>query len=220
MRLAFVASVLILVSTSAAVAEDWKEYEYSQFGFAVSFPAVPVVNNLPYLTPDGTTANEMLYSVRQGSEIFSVQVVDLSFASIDQATAIDQAIDLLGDKGEIRLNIPARVNRHFGRQLSIVGGDGSHSTVAIFFANNRLYQIQGTVLSDSDDPNSGDAIRFQQSLRFTGDNFGPRFGRGFAGAPGARPFRGGRGFGFRRNRGLQDQAPAPPALQSPDNSGR
>jgi hypothetical protein len=219
MRCVLFASMVMGVSISAASAADWKEYEYSRYGFAVSFPAAPIVDNLPYQAADGTTANAMRYSVRDGSEIFSIDVVDLSSATITEADAIDQAIDLLRENGDVRLNIPARVNRHFGRQLSVVGKDGRHSTVAIFFADNRLYQIQGTILADSADPNSGDAIRFQQSLRFTGDNFGQRFGPGFAGRfrgqPGAG-FRGGRGFGFRRNPSTPqpDQAPAPQPAQN------
>jgi hypothetical protein len=69
-------------------------------------------------------------------------------------------------EGEVRVDVQARVNRRFGRQLSIMGKDGSHSVVAIFFANSKLYQIRGTVLASSADMQSGDAARFQQSLRF------------------------------------------------------
>jgi hypothetical protein len=160
-----------------------------------------MMENLPYKAADGTMANEILYSVRQGADIFSVAIVDLSRASVDETNALDSAINLLRETGEIRLDIPARVSRHRGRQLSIAGKDGSHSVVAIFFADHRLYQIQGTVLPESDDPSSGDAIRFQQSLRFTGDNRGPRFGPGFAG----RQFRGGQRF--RQNQAPADQTP-------------
>ena len=52
----------------------------------------------------------------------------------------------------------------YGRQLSIKGADGSHSSVAVFFANGRLYQIEGKVLPAGSD---AAAIRFQQSLVFT-----------------------------------------------------
>ena len=52
----------------------------------------------------------------------------------------------------------------FGRNLSIVGADGSHSTVAVFFYMGRLYEIEGTALGD--DANS-DVVRFTQSLVFT-----------------------------------------------------
>jgi hypothetical protein len=52
----------------------------------------------------------------------------------------------------------------FGRNLSIAGTDGSHSTVAVFFYMGRLYVVEGTALSD--DANA-DVVRFTQSLVFT-----------------------------------------------------
>jgi hypothetical protein len=36
----------------------------------------------------------------------------------------------------------------FGRNLSILGTDGSHSTVAVFFYLGRLYEIEGTTLGN------------------------------------------------------------------------
>lgn len=206
MRLPFALPLIVALWASAAQADEWKEYAYPDLGFAVSFPADPMIETLPYKAPDGSGASEVLYSVRQGADLYKVAVIDFSNAAIDETQAVDQAVNLLRENGDIRLDIPARVNRNFGRQLSIVGKDGSHSTVAIFFADHRLYQIQGTVLPDSDDPNSGDAIRFQQSLRFIGNDGGPGFGQGFGG----RQFRGGRRF--RQNQDPADQTPPAPVL--------
>ena len=53
------------------------------------------------------------------------------------------------------------------REMSFVGADGSHSTVASVYYQRKLYQIQGTVLPLNSDPVSGDTIRFQHSFRFT-----------------------------------------------------
>jgi hypothetical protein len=199
------------IQASAATAEGWSEYSYPDLGFAVSFPADPMMETVPYRTADGTTTNKVVYTVRQGSDIYSVEVADLSNAAIDETTAVDQAIHQLREKGDIRLDIPARVQRNYGRQLSVVGKDGSHSSVAIFFADHKLYQVEGTVLADSDDPNSGDAIRFQQSLRFIGDNAG----RGFGPGSGNRQFRGGRRF--RRDGNPDDQNAPTAAPGSPNN---
>ena len=65
-----------------------------------------------------------------------------------------------------------------GRYLNIAGSDGSHCMIAaVFFGNNRLYEIEGTVPASNPDALSGEMIRFQQSLRFIGeaaDGRGPR----------------------------------------------
>ena len=140
MRLAVVVGSLFAIWTSVAAAEDtWKEYDYSDLGFAVAFPADPAVEMLPYKTADGSVATEIRYSVRQGADVYIASVVDLSNIGIDAAAAVEQAVDALREHGDIMLDIPARVTRHFGRQLSVAGKDGSHSSVAIFFANGKLY---------------------------------------------------------------------------------
>jgi hypothetical protein len=54
----------------------------------------------------------------------------------------------------------------YGRQLSIVGADGTRSSDAIFYHLGRLYQIEGKAISGNEAPSY--AIRFQQSLIFTG----------------------------------------------------
>ena len=74
---------------------------------------------------------------------------------------------MMSEGGEVKVNIPHRVNRVYGRQLSIVGPDGIRSMVAVFDYNGRLYQIEGKALPTGNDATAG-AIRFVQSLIFTG----------------------------------------------------
>jgi hypothetical protein len=131
-------------------------------------------------------------------------VVDLSKAGLDEAAVIDHAIKALSEGGEIKINIPARVGRVFGRQLSILGADGSRSSDALFYYEGRLYQIEGTSLPPGNA--TSDAIRFQQSLIFTdhGTNAGP----------GERGPGDGRRRGERRTGGPRDRAGGgvPPAV--------
>jgi hypothetical protein len=85
---------------------------------------------------------------------------------MEESAVIDHAIKTLTQGAEIKLDIPARVARVYGRQLSIAGADGTRSSVAIFYHLGRLYQIEGRAISGNE---SGSyAIRFQQSLIFTG----------------------------------------------------
>ena len=197
MRASLVLAGVMAVLANSAVADDWMEYSYPELGFSVSFPAAPVSETMPYRTAEGTTANETQYSVQQENSAYQVSIIDFGNVTFDRDAAIEEALNEYRDKGEVKVDIPARVNRNFGRQLSIVAKDGSRSSVAIFFANNRIYEIEGTILASNPDPNSGDAIRFQQSLRFTGNNAGPPFG--------------GRGRGGRFGRGGRAPfAPPPP----------
>ncbi|MCL2428582.1 MAG: hypothetical protein FWD12_05055, partial [Alphaproteobacteria bacterium] len=65
-----------------------------------------------------------------------------------------------------KVNIPHRINRVFGRQLSILQGDGSRTSAALFDYDGRLYQIEGKSLPGGNA--TADVIRFVQSLAFTG----------------------------------------------------
>jgi hypothetical protein len=200
-----------LLSTSAAAQSTWQEYTYPDQQFAVSFPAQPIVETKPFKAADGTTVTETVYSVRNEAAKFELTVVDFSGQTIDGASAIDQAVNALRDRGDVKLDIAARVQRNVGRYLNVAARDGSHTIAAVFFGGNRLYEIEGTVPASNPDGLSGEMIRFQQSLRFTGDAAGAR-GRGFARGQGNGQFQGpgqfpGRGQ-FRGRRQWQDQPPA------------
>jgi hypothetical protein len=43
-------------------------------------------------------------------------------------------------------DIPHRVRAVYGRQLGIAGANGGYSYVALFYRNNRLYQVEGDAL--------------------------------------------------------------------------
>ena len=217
MRFSNIAAVSIVLLTSTAQAQStWTEFNYPDSGFAVSFPSDPAVGHLKVKLADGKDFDETLFAVRRDDAIFRIAVIDFGDAMVDGNAAIDQAVAELRTRGSVMLDLPARVNGNRGRQFSVAGHDGSRSTVGIFYGDHRLYQIEGTMLASNSDLSSGELIRFQQSLRFTGNG---RFGgRGFdrPGANGGPPrpgFRGGRRF--RQN---PDSAPASPAAQ-PNNDG-
>jgi hypothetical protein len=68
--------------------------------------------------------------------------------------------------GMIKFDIPHRVRQVFGRQLGIAGSNGGYSYVALFYRNNRLYQVEGNALVAGGQAEV-DAMRFQQSLDLT-----------------------------------------------------
>jgi hypothetical protein len=158
----------MVVGSGAAAAQGWKEYAYPDYAFTVSFPADPKVETTTYQAPDGRAVEAHVYSVTQDGGVFKMTIADLSNAAMEESVVIDHAIKLLSQGGEIKVDIPHRVRRVFGRQLSITGSDGSRSTVAVFYHKGRLYQIEGKSLPTGTD-GTADAIRFQQSLVFTDD---------------------------------------------------
>ncbi len=154
----------MLVASAAAQAQGWQEFVYPSYSFGVAFPAEPKVEATTYPAPDGRSAEAHVYSVTQDDAVFKMTVVELP--GMEEKAVVDHAIKTLAQGGDIKLDIPARVARVYGRQLSIVGPDGARSSDAIFYHLGRLYQIEGKALSGNEAASY--AIRFQQSLTFTG----------------------------------------------------
>jgi hypothetical protein len=175
----------------AAATQEWKVYPYPDAGFAIQFPAPPTVDKSTFRSSAGVSLPMTRYAVHQDHSVYTLSVVDFSTTSADGMTTIAETEKSLGASGKVSVAIDARVNRAYGRELSITGTDGSRSAVAIFFVNKHLYTLVGESLPPNAIEKSGDAIRFQESLQFTGDNGGAGgFGR-FGGGAGGGRFRGG-----------------------------
>jgi hypothetical protein len=101
-------------------------------------------------------------------KLFTMTIVDLPNTAMEESAVIEHAIKALSGGGEIKVDIPARINQVYGRQLSIVRADGSHLSIAVFYHKGRLYQIEGKAFFTGNDATPY-VIRFQQSLDFSGD---------------------------------------------------
>jgi hypothetical protein len=166
-RIAAVAALLLAAASAAA--QSWREYAYPADAFSVAFPAEPKAETVTYQTADGRAAEARVYWVSQDGGLFRMTVADLPDPALQESAVLDHAVQMLVQGRTIKVDIPHRISRVYGRQLSLVGADGSTSTVAVFFHKRRLYQIEGTVLPGTASAAS-DAIRFQQSLAFTDDS--------------------------------------------------
>jgi hypothetical protein len=160
-----VAALVACATAAVAQSQGWKEYTYPQYSFGLSFPEEPKIETKPYQTADGSPADARIYSVARGNSEFVMTVVELSDKKTDEKTVIDHAIKSLAGDGEVKLDITHRISAVYGRQLSIAGRDGTHSSVAVFYYQKRLYQIAG--IAHPGENATADAIRFQQSLIFT-----------------------------------------------------
>jgi hypothetical protein len=174
----------------AARAQEWKAYSYPDPGFAIQFPADPTIEKGAVKTSLWGSLPVTRYTVAQDHIQYSVSVVDYSSSNADSLTTIGETEKTLGASGKVTAAIGARVNRSFGRELSINGNDGSRSAIAIFFVDKHLYTVVGKALPPNAIERSGDAIRFEESLQFIGVNsgfggigvFGGLFGHGGGGA--------------------------------------
>jgi hypothetical protein len=160
--------VAAFIASGPAAAQGWQEYTYPDFAFAVAFPAEPQIETTTYKIADGRSVQAHVYSVRQNNVILKMTIAELGAARPPESAVIDHAIKTLSEGGKVEVNIPHRIYRVYGRQLTIAGADGSHNMAAVFDYKGRLYQIEGKALAGANaDDNEFDAVRFQQSLTFT-----------------------------------------------------
>ena len=154
--------------SAPAVAQSWEEYSYPEYAISVAFPASPQIETTTYQIADGRSVPARVYSVRQDKGEFKLTVADLANTGLDEKTVLDHAITALSQGATVKLNVPARIYRVYGRQLTVEGADGSRSMVQLFDYKNRLYQIEAKALPDQNVSNpQSDVVRFHQSLDFT-----------------------------------------------------
>jgi hypothetical protein len=176
--LRIVAGIVALVAVIAGRAEaesQWREYAYPDQQFAATFPAPPEVMRIPFDGPGGRRVTEVVYYLQQDSVRFQVAVFDLLRADINEATAIAGAAASMREKGDVRIDISAEVQGHWGHYLSLETHDGRHIIAGVFFRNDRLYEIEASAPKSDFEAVSSDLVRFQQSLRFIGSLRSRRF---------------------------------------------
>ncbi len=184
--------ILATLGPGAALAQDWQEYAYPEAGFAAQFPSKPAVSDGSYRTAQGLAAAARIYAAHQGGVDYSVTVADLSKTGIGGSAAIDDAVKTFAGTGRIKLDVSERIDRQFGRELSVAGADGSQTATAIFFLDGKLYVLAGKAAAPDAEAGSPLTVRFQQSLQFIDKDGkpprrpedGPGFGRPGGGPPG------------------------------------
>jgi hypothetical protein len=162
-----IATAFALLFTGAALADDWKEYENRNYSFSIHFPGDPTVETATYQAADGRTFPARVFSAKQETGTFKVTVVEMPGEETGQDAAVmKEATKVVSERGTIKFDIPHRVRAVYGRQLGIAGANGGYSYVALFYRNNRLYQIEGNAFVAGGQAEV-DAMRFQQSLDLT-----------------------------------------------------
>ena len=105
--------------SAPAVAQSWEEYPYPEYAISVAFPASPKIETTTYQIADGRSVPARVYSVRQEKGEFKLTIAELANTGLDEKTVVDRAITALSLGATVKLNVPARIYRVYGRQLSL-----------------------------------------------------------------------------------------------------
>ena len=157
------ACALLLAATPALA---WDIFTFPEAKFAAQFPAQPQVGSAKYRTTAGLELPAQRYWIQDGNVAYSVVFADFSGTALEKDAVIADGVKAFGQEGEVLVDVEARINSEYGRELSVRRRDGGHDIVAIFFFDSHLYVLNGRAAAP--DPNAATAnlIRFQQSLNF------------------------------------------------------
>jgi hypothetical protein len=158
----------VFVASGPAAAQSWEEYAYSQYAVSLTFPAQPQIEMTSQQVAEGRSVPARVYSVRQDKMVFTLTIADVAGTNLEESALVDNAIKNLSTGGKLKLNLPHRIYRVYGRQFVVEGRDGSTSMAAVFDYKGRLYLIEAKALPGGSNADTEFALtRFQQSLTFT-----------------------------------------------------
>jgi hypothetical protein len=151
-------------------AETWQEYTYPEAGFSASFPGKPVFAEQLYRTsqsPSGAVT-ERIYSFNQGGVIYSVSIADFSKVDADPDIVVDEVASVLMGLGTVAFYGSIYLDSMHGRELVVIGGDGTRYTDANFYVKQLLYQVRVVYPAVNSDPAGSSGISiFQAKFHFT-----------------------------------------------------
>ncbi|HEY4265642.1 MAG TPA: hypothetical protein VGM72_10005 [Micropepsaceae bacterium] len=159
-----VTAVLCAGGTLAAEG-GWQLFSYPESGFAAQYPNPPQVETVDYKTaqtPDGIV-KQRVYSTNNGGVIYSVAVADFTRTRAEKDKTIEEAVANLSGLGKLTHNESgARIDGNYGREIRVEDATGTSYTDAIFFIDNKLYELKVTYPAVNNDPIGSSGIHFFQ----------------------------------------------------------
>jgi hypothetical protein len=176
------AALTAVVAAAGPAAAAWKEHEFKDLGIAKEFPGDPKREAIEFKTPVAGTAKATLLSITEENVAYRLTVVELQNKVEVGASIMGECVHMAEAEGEPLANMTTRIEPGaaavYGRLVSVNLKDNKgRRQTACFYTKGRLYKIDATVLPENGQPNSSQAIRFTNSMRFNLDH---KYGEGEA----------------------------------------
>jgi hypothetical protein len=166
MALATSAGVALATMAAPATAA-WRPYISHPLGFAFAAPGELKVEKGTYQGPVAGQRETTVYRFLDDDIEYKVVVIDMTDRANDAANLLGEAEYLYQDNKKVLMDTFGRVDRQYGRKLTIdVPNNGGRSTAAFYFINGRIISLQATVLPANGDYDTPDKGRFVDSITF------------------------------------------------------
>src|SRR5688572_32022811 len=135
MRLtACVLATVLLFASAPVLAQGWAEYRNTEEGFLVNMPGEPRAETIRYTTESGASVPARLFFAAEGTNRYTMTVVDLSSSAADddgtRAMAHEAAVSR--PRGRIRFDESSELDGIHGHQLSMIEPDGRRVLIQLY----------------------------------------------------------------------------------------
>jgi hypothetical protein len=145
----------------------WHGYISHPMGFAFAAPGEIKVEKGTYRGDVAGTRDAIIYSFVDDDIEYKAVIVDMRDIANDAANLIGEAAYLYQRDKRVLMDTFGRVDRNYGRKLTIdLPNNAGRSSASFYFINGRLVSLQATVLPGNGDYNTPEMGRFVDSITF------------------------------------------------------
>jgi hypothetical protein len=169
MRLAALATLAgaVLAAMTAPAMAAWHGYISHPLGFAFAAPGELKVEKGAYRGAVAGQHDTLVYRFADDNIDYKVVVIDMSGQASNAATLLGEAEYIFQDNKKVLMDTFGRVDRQYGRKLTIdLPNNGGRATAAFYFVNGRIISLQATVSPANGDYNTPEMGRFVDSVTF------------------------------------------------------
>ena len=169
MRLTALATLVgaaLAVMTAPAMAA-WRAYISHTLGFGFAAPGELKVEKGTYRGAVAGPRDAVVYRFVDDDIEYKAVVIDMNDKANDAATLLGEAEYVFQEGKKVLMDTFGRVDRQYGRKLTIdLPNNAGRTTAAFYFINGRIISLQATVLPANGDYDTPEMARFVDSLSF------------------------------------------------------
>ena len=169
MRLTALATLVgaALAAMTAPAQAAWKSYISHPLGFAFAAPGELKVEKGTYRGGVAGAHDTLVYRFLDDNIEYKAVVIDVGDKANDAATLLGEAEYIFQENKKVLMDTFGRVDRQYGRKLTIdLPNNGGRTTAAFYFVNGRILSLQATVLPANGDYDTPEMGRFVDSPSF------------------------------------------------------
>lgn len=165
--LAILAGV-VLAAMSTPASAQWRPYISHPLGFAFAAPGEMKVERGTYNSAIAGPHDTLVYAFADDNIEYKVVVIDMRDSANEAARLLGEAHYVFQDRKKVLMDTFGRVDRQFGRKVTIdLPNNGGRTMAAFYFINGRIVSLQATVLPANGDYETPETGRFIDSITFS-----------------------------------------------------